>query len=544
MRPASRRRTKNAEFDVRMTTRGRTAGTPKDARTRPAAARSDAPSIPESAKLGWVPHDAYVTSTGARVVHLQQYHQGLRVYRSARVVKFEGRGAAPTTAGTKATIPPSLSLVPRLTAAAALGPAIAHLRRRGAFSPSFEPRVVQAHCFNLPGRPTMLTCRRGLREPVRAHLEIFPAGRAQARLAWVLELAPATAPRYEVAVSADTRRPTVLFSTKTTSCLDFDASWIPFPQAAATPRRFPIPSLASPIGKGRPPASLWLEAAGTAKGPNASCHSGDTREAHRLTGLQFENTFVWCNLLRDFFAAFGFDRSMGAFDSGEDPLEVRLFSSKSSIGGHFENQVDGHSPTMELFAPVIAAGFHAALDPSILIHEYTHGVSNRILGGAALASPFVGREGKGLNEGYSDYFALTLLTFMDRPGAGRDLRRIGSAFKPPGVRDYSSFKGSFSANINDEHALGMVWCGALLDARIAVAAIPGTVLDDVDSFLWQALLDSLRRMVPVCSGSTSLTFKHAKDALLTASRALEAAQPAFARASAVIDAALTARKIV
>jgi extracellular elastinolytic metalloproteinase len=545
MMSTSRRRRRDTEFDIRLTARGAALEAP--ARTK--SVRATGPRL-RPADLGpaagaeWIAHDELVTSTGTQIVHQQQYFQGLRVYRSARVVKREAPGAATTTTGTDAAIPRSLRLVPTVTPAAALDAAVAFLKRLGAFPPKFQPLVIRQHRFSLPALPTLLTARRGFAEPVRAHLEVFPAGRTQARLAWVLEVAPARGPRHEVVVAADGRRAVVLFSTQTTSCLGFGASWTPFPEDASVSRQFPIAAVAAPVGVARPGASVWLDAAGTAAGPNVTCHSGSTSGPHALTGAQFENAFVWCNLLRDFFAAFGFDRNRGAFDGGQDPLQVRLFTSKTDVGGAFDNLVDGSSPTMELFAPR-GTGLHAALDPSILVHEYTHGVSCRLLGGAAQPNPFAGREAQGLNEGYSDYFALTLLSFLDRQGAGagRDLRRIGSAFKKKGIRSYVGFSGVFSSSLTDKYDLAMVWCAALLDARVGLVALPGVAVDDADSFLWQALLDALRAMAPVCPESNCLTLAHAKDALLTAARAGEQAHPAFAGAATAIDAALRARRI-
>jgi len=351
--------------------------------------------------------------------------------------------------------------------------------------------------------------------------------------------------RCEVVVSADRTRPVVMFSHRLTSCLDFDASWVRFPAEGAVTATFPLPPLTAPIGRPSTPASNWLDAPGIASGPNVSCHIGTRDSTHGLQGPNVENAFVWCNFLHDFFASFGFDRSLGAFDTGEDELQVRVFDSKTELGGLFDNKVDGFSPQMELFATRSSSGVHAALDPSILIHEYTHGVSNRLLGGTELASPFAGREAQGLNEGYSDYFALTVLSFLDRANGGtRDLRQIGTGFKPKtGIRDYEGFGRTFSSSLKERYDLAMVWCAGLLDARAGLIAL-GMTADDADRFLWQALLDSLRGMAPTCPRHDCLTLAHAKDALLTASREMEATLPPSAGATNAIGAALLGRNIL
>ena len=50
----------------------------------------------------------------------------------------------------------------------------------------------------------------------------------------------------------------------------------------------------------------------------------------------------------------------------------------------------------------------AALDNSVLIHEYQHGVSNRLTGGSAAADCLGGKISGGLDEGWSDAVAIFL----------------------------------------------------------------------------------------------------------------------------------------
>jgi fungalysin metallopeptidase (M36) len=504
--------------------------------------------------MTWLRHETHVTSTRKTIVHLQQYFRGLRVYRSARVVSYQKRGdrSGPkrVAPGRRALVPLTLSLRPVLSAPAAAEAATAFLQRRGVIRRSLRLRVARTQAFVIPGTPTVLDCRRGFAEPIRAHLEVFPETTGKSRLAWVLQIAPQGGSRCEVVVSADAARPKVLFSTQTAACLNFQASWILFPADASAAGQFPVPALSFPLGAASPPIGLWLQQSGLADGPNASCHRGTSKPANALGQLEFDNTFVWCNFLHDFFAAYGFDSSLGAFDSGQDPLIVQVFlQSKSDRGGQFDNQMDGVSPVMKLFDSVFAHGTHAALDPSVIVHEYTHGVTNRLLGGDTQPSPFHGTEGQGLNEGYSDYFALTILSFLDRSaigsGAGRTLLQIGPTFRPGGVRNYAGFTRSFSANVTEVYDLAMIWCGALLDARAQVATLPGVGPDAADRFLWQTLLDSLKSMSSACPQANCLTLAHAKQALLAESRAIELLQSSsFRGATAAIDGAMDNRGIV
>jgi hypothetical protein len=325
--------------------------------------------------------------------------------------------------------------------------------------------------------------------------------------------------------------------------MNFEASWISFPQDPPARRVFPVPAIAARAGQARPTSDDWISTPGTAAGRGVSCHAGTTKAPSALSGLQFENAFVWCNLLRDFFAAFDFTEPL-ALPGHQGALQVRLFNDKTDTGGRFDNQERNLVPTIELFAPPSPAGLHAALDPSLLVHEYTHGVTGRLLAAGGQRNPFDGRQGHGLNEGYSDYFALTVVSCSDRLHGGRALRRVGTAFRPGGMRDYQTFTGILSDKVKDRYALGMVWCGALLLARDAVRALPG-VADDAaaDAFVWTALLESLRAMAGVAA-SRLLTFADARTALRGACTALEGKHSEFAGASVVVDGALAARGIM
>jgi extracellular elastinolytic metalloproteinase len=496
---------------------------------RPAAARASV--------IDWVPDACRRTSTGTEVVHLQQTFRGLRVYRSAVVVKARSGRVRASPGGVP--LPPNTRTSPRVSAEEALEVGRRFLCDRRALPKRVSSTVLRQSTFVLRARPTVLDCDDVFDEPARAHLEVFPVRPGRGRLAWVLEVAPPGRPRAEVVVSADTRRPAVLFCHQTTCLLQFRGTWLPYPGETRA-GVFPLDPFAAPLGSTPDGPTDWAAGSEVARGPNVSCqYGGDTR----LKTALVRNPFVWCNYLHDFFGEFGFDSRLGAFDEGVDPLLVKAFRSQTDQGGCFENTVDGASPRMKLYAPTSSTGTHAALDPGILIHEYAHGVTSRLLGGGHDASPFTGKEGQGLSEGYSDYFALTVLSYVDRMnGNGRDLRVIGGAFKPTnGIRRYDGFGGKYSAGLED-YQLGMVWCAGLLDARDGLTANQSVTPDDADRYLWQALLDSLTEMAPRCPKHDCVTLEHAADALCTASRKLER-KLGCARMTEKIRSALSGRRI-
>ncbi|WP_324753652.1 M36 family metallopeptidase [Roseovarius sp. Pro17] len=134
------------------------------------------------------------------------------------------------------------------------------------------------------------------------------------------------------------------------------------------------------------------------------------------------NTFVVANWWHDRMADLGFTEQAGNFQSvnstgtgvAGDPIRARLQvgTDNSTFG---TPPADGTCcPTLNSFTwtgpdPDRDSGF----DTEILIHEFTHGLSNRIIGGPNTNGLAGGGQPGGLGEGYSDLYALHLLRSPD-----------------------------------------------------------------------------------------------------------------------------------
>ena len=121
-----------------------------------------------------------------------------------------------------------------------------------------------------------------------------------------------------------------------------------------------------------------------------------------------------------------------------------------------------------------------SLDNSIVAHEYTHGVSNRLTGGPGASGCLSGNafnaaeEANGMGEGWSDFFALITTV---KPGDTGDKRRgmgtyaIKEETNGKGIRSYPystdmNVNPHTYNNILDEsvpHGVGSVWCAMLWD---------------------------------------------------------------------------------
>jgi extracellular elastinolytic metalloproteinase len=58
---------------------------------------------------------------------------------------------------------------------------------------------------------------------------------------------------------------------------------------------------------------------------------------------------------------------------------------------------------------------HTALDADVVFHEFTHGLTNRLVGGTRQGHTLDAPQSQGMDEGWSDFFALTIQNFFRTP---------------------------------------------------------------------------------------------------------------------------------
>jgi hypothetical protein len=98
---------------------------------------------------------------------------------------------------------------------------------------------------------------------------------------------------------------------------------------------------------------------------------------------------------------------------GAAPGGVRARRPTDSRGGdtynaNFTTPPDGEPGRMQMFIwPGPTPARDSGLDAEIVIHEYTHGLSDRLVGGGA---GLFASQSQGMGEGWSDFYALCLLS--------------------------------------------------------------------------------------------------------------------------------------
>jgi len=132
------------------------------------------------------------------------------------------------------------------------------------------------------------------------------------------------------------------------------------------------------------------------------------------TNASVVNLFYWCNWMHDQLYDLGFTEAAGNFQQdnfgrggqGNDPVQADAQDGDGYNNANFATYPDGISPRMQMFifnGPSPARD--GSLDAHVVLHEYTHGLSERLVGhGAGIYA----LQSQGLAEGWSDFYALAL----------------------------------------------------------------------------------------------------------------------------------------
>jgi extracellular elastinolytic metalloproteinase len=209
----------------------------------------------------------------------------------------------------------------------------------------------------------------------------------------------------------------------------------------------------------------------------------------------------------------GFNAAAGNFEAkGGDPVRLNAIDGANTAnglpdGGHIDNAnmntpPDGQSPTMQMYLfhfpgddtdPFIPSS--SSNDASILYHEYTHGLSNRLVvdasGNSTLNSPQAG----GMGEGWSDFYAMDYLVGK---GFEKNTRRDGEVIEGKYVIGGGLFRNeAMDCRVGSTHANCVApdgTQGGYTYGDTANLAGRGMEVHDVGEFWAQALWDVRERL--------------------------------------------------
>ena len=134
------------------------------------------------------------------------------------------------------------------------------------------------------------------------------------------------------------------------------------------------------------------------------------------TNAAIVELFYWNNWMHDKLYAVGFTEAARNFQSnnfgrgglGNDAVQADAQDGSGVNNANFSTPSDGSAGRMEMY---LFTGPNPArdgdLDHEVVLHEYTHGLSNRRVGGGVGISAL---QPRGMGEGWSDWYSLSLLS--------------------------------------------------------------------------------------------------------------------------------------
>jgi len=246
------------------------------------------------------------------------------------------------------------------------------------------------------------------------------------------------------------------------------------------------------------------------------------------------NVFYWNNMVHDIMYQYGFDELSNNFQkrnysvSGQsgDFLEARV-QGKHGCNAFYVSGAGGVQRPIAILS--ICEDKDAAFDTTVIIHEYGHGIVERLIGDTA----FCLKSEEQMTEGWADYFGV-LLTMSEDDLSG-DRRPIANYFFGQGANGRGIRRYPYSADFNENpqtygglessggaHGVGSVWASMLWEMTWALIDrhgfdsnlynFTGDINQDAGNVMALAIVIESMKLTPCTPG-----FVDARGAILIAS---------------------------
>jgi len=461
-----------------------------------------------------------VTSAGAVAVHLRQHYKGIPIYDAAETVRFDVDGRLTEVAGRSVTVAGNNVVAPRLPPEQALRIAAEHVAEGAAEAdaprdqfgePLTEPRlnlagfapVARTSGADRPDRPTTFDAP-PFEHAVTVALMWFPLD-GGLRLAWHTKLAVPGGVVYRLLIDAGDGR--ILLARRLTRALTGQAEVVLAAggarQAVTLPR--PVDSYGALVPGNLPqgfPGDWLLDGSTRGSSVQAVLQPGSTPVQGQVQGSDVVfappasvnhpdqlvvNLFALCSGMHDLLYLLGFREADGNFQVDNqgrggralDPVLARVHPGPVWGTANMGTPPDGSQPLMNM-GLVSSTNRHTAIDPDVVYHEYTHGLTNRLVGGPMNDTALDAVQSGGMGEGWSDFFACIAL--------GKIVVGDWVVARPTGIRAFrydEQFPDTYAhigtgRYVDDNvHNLGEIWCATLmsLSRRIGTWTAAQVVVD-------------------------------------------------------------------
>jgi uncharacterized repeat protein (TIGR01451 family) len=273
-----------------------------------------------------------------------------------------------------------------------------------------------------------------------------------------------------------------------------------------------------------------------------------TQQPVTYTNAVVVQLFYWCNWMHDKLYELGFTEAAGNFQTdnfgrgglGNDAVQADGQDGSGYNNANFSTPPDGSPGRMQMYIfNYPTPNRDGDLDAEVILHEYTHGLSNRRVGGGVGISAL---QSMGMGEGWSDFYALSLLSQTnDDPTAtyanggyvtyqlsgltqnyyfgirrypySTDMTKNPLTFKDIDPAQASAHTGVPRSPIigntaNEVHNMGEVWCVTLWEARANLIAKYGPAVGN--QLMLQLVTDGMNL------SPANPNFLQARDAIIQA----------------------------
>ncbi len=446
----------------------------------------------------------YSRVTGATHIYYRQRVNGIPVYNAQLHVNVnrDGRILSVNNAFVPNLVSAYNALQPAVPAATAVQHVADHLKVGNAVVRTV--RVERAQ----PRQDTRLTAENLSAEPVNATLMLLPIRKGEVRLVWNFQVHTLdTEHVYDFTVDAESGQVWTRFDWVSSDRYRVFPAPVESPNHSAPAAPADGRTTATNPHHGVPSPFRWHDTNGVAgleytimRGNNVHAYedsdSSNTppstepdcgasldctfpldlaQAASSYTAAAVANLFYWNNVIHDVQYLYGFDEAAGNFQMntygrgglGNDYVQAEAQDGSGTNNANFATPPDGQRPRMQMYLwSTTTPGRDGDFDNGIIVHEYGHGISNRLVGGPSNVSCLNNAQQPG--EGLSDWWALVYTARASDSGPlprGMGTYAIGQPTTGGGIRSlpYTTNTGVNSwtyASVAEKsipHGVGAVW---------------------------------------------------------------------------------------
>ncbi|KAI0602059.1 Fungalysin metallopeptidase-domain-containing protein [Biscogniauxia sp. FL1348] len=209
--------------------------------------------------------------------------------------------------------------------------------------------------------------------------------------------------------------------------------------------------------------------------------------------------FYTANTYHDVLYDLGFTEAAGNFEvnnngqggRGSDSVILNSQDGSGTNNANFATPPDGQPGRMRMYLWTYSTPYRdCAFEAGVIIHEYTHGLSNRLTGGPANSNCLSTTEAGGMGEGWGDFMATAIRL---KEGDTRDTDYSLGAWvynNPEGIRTYlystkldvNPYMYTTLNTYNEVHDIGEVWATMLYEVMWNLIDKHGLNLDIKPTF--------------------------------------------------------------